>query len=337
MSYLQREFESDVYKCIRSIKGSSPTVEECKAVAHHMEYNIRADRKCANNGHLKISSDRLRQEIVEQIRRNLHSNDIPRYVEQYRTYKNYQKNRDITYQERKDLADIATGKKKVSDFQDKDYLKNLYIKYFNQELLPTIRKISWQEKNHLDYHGIWHTEQVALFAIDISIGEKENPLPSLLAAALHDCARKSDYGDKDHAKNCKPIATNFLDNLYKDRNLITEQDRNQIIHAVMNHNTSGGGVKNPVLDCLQDADSMRLWWEKEDQKKKEWKTENRKKEDGKEEKNYEANTRTGQNLAEYSKHKTMQIRYMASMLERMRAMAKPSTQNTMSRNYNRVL
>lgn len=299
MGYPQKYFFDDVFKLIKDKKNANPTDEECKAVAHHMEYNIRADRRYANNGHLNIRIDDLREHIVSQIKNNLHANDIPRYVAQYRKYKSYQQNWQLTAQEAKDLQDIAKGAKKVSDFSNKDYLKNLYIKYFNQKVMPEIRKISWQEKNRLQYHGLWHTEQVALFAIDIAVEDNINPLPCLLAAGLHDCARKNDRSDPNHAKNCEPIATNFLRDSYQDRYLLTEQDKKQIIFAATHHNVPTRDKSNSVLNCLQDADSMRLWWERGQ--------------------TYQANTITGQKLAKYKDHKWQQIKYLANMLERMRA------------------
>ena len=132
MSYSDSDFFRDVFNAVKSKKVLSPTEEECRAVAHHMEFNIRADVRRANNGHLRISWDDAKRDIVNQIYQNLHSNDIPRYLEQYRQYKSYQKNWHLTAPEENDLRSIACGYKKVSDFKDKDYLKNLYIKYFNQ-------------------------------------------------------------------------------------------------------------------------------------------------------------------------------------------------------------
>ena len=313
--YLATDFYNDVQKSIQKIKGpgSNTTTEECMAVAHHMEYNIRADKQCADNGHLKISSEDLRRQIVKQINNNLHKDDIPRYVKQYNEYKQLQKNCELTKQERKDLEDIATNKKKVSDFDNKDYLKTLYIKYFNQEILPTIRKISYQEKNKLQYHGIWHTEQVTLFAIDISVEENVNPLPALLAAALHDCARKTDGHDASHAINCEPIAKDYLDNLYQDKHLLTQAQQAQIIHAITHHNKPPKDKNNIVLNCLQDADSMRLWWKGQ---------------------TYPANTTTGKKLSEYRHYPWKQIKYLTGLLEKMRATTPHrSSNNTIQRQF----
>lgn len=307
MAYPEAEYRRDVYRELIKIKQSTPTDEECRAVAHHMEYNIRADRRYANNGYRIISMDDMRRKIVSQIKNNLHANDIPRYLTEYRKYKDYQKNWQLTASEEEDIKNIALGTKKVSDFTDKDYLKTAYIKYFNQRIMPDIKNISWQEKNNLDYHGLWHTEQVALFAIDISVEENYNPLPNLLAAALHDCARKTDGHDPNHGKNCEPIAREYLSNTYKDRDWINLKDEKNIIEAVINHNSSPQNENNIVLNCLQDADSMRLWWERGQ--------------------NYPAHTPTGQRLANYSGNEHQQIRYLRGLLEKMRATFPQQTTN----------
>lgn len=85
--FSQQDFNKEVFAAIVRKTGAIPSNEECKAVAHHMEYNIRADRHLANNGHLKISTQELRQRIIQQINQNLHKNDLPRYTDQYRKYK----------------------------------------------------------------------------------------------------------------------------------------------------------------------------------------------------------------------------------------------------------
>jgi len=297
MVYLTQDFHRDVSREIQKKTGYIPTQEQCKAVAHHMEYNIRADTKYADNGHLKISWDDLMYRIVSDIKKNLHANDVDRYVEQYRRYKSTQLNNLLTETEEKDLQDIARGNKKVSDFTDKDYLKNLYIKYFNQKVRPDVKQISLQEINHLKYHGFWHTEQVALFAIDISVEENMNPLPNLLAAALHDCARSTDGYEPKHSTNCEPIARNYLDNKFPDKDLLSPKEHDQIIDAVTHHNVPFTHKDNTVLKCLQDADGIRLWWEKRV--------------------TYDAHTPTGKQIAAYPRWK--QIKYLSNLLERMRA------------------
>lgn len=308
--YTQSDFNDDVLNAIITKTGYLPSVEECKSVAHHMEYNIRADKRFANHGHLKISTQKLQQFIFQQIYSNLHKNDIPRYTQQYRTYKQNQKNCMLTLSEKADITNIATGKKDVTDF-NADYLKNIYTKYFNQVLLPKIEKISWQKKNNLQYHGLWHTEQVAMLSIDIAIQEKHNPLPILISAALHDCARKSDNHDPNHGINCKPIAQSFLQN-FSDADILSFKDKCQIIEAVVFHNAANNSKCNHVLNCLQDADSMRLLWSGQQK--------------------FMPNTSTGRKMAQFSS--TQQIKYLASCIEKMRAL-KPflegNTGNSLSR------
>ena len=121
MSYSKDSFHENVLFTIKNIKGSEPTEEECKAISHHMEYNIRADWRYAKNGHRTISVGDLRNKIVEAIRDTLNPENIPEYVKQYQRYKEYQKNWQLTAEEKKDLGHIAIGNKKVSDFPDKDY------------------------------------------------------------------------------------------------------------------------------------------------------------------------------------------------------------------------
>lgn len=294
--YSQSEFNKEVLSAIILKTNYLPTDEECKAVAHHMEYNIRADKNFANNGHLTISTSELRKRILWQIHKNLHKNDIPRYFEQYQKYKYYQKYCLLSRLDKEVITDIAMGKKKISDYQDKEKLKNIYIKYFNQIVMPKIEKISMQKKYNLLYHGLWHTEQVAMLSIDIALSENQNPLPILLAAGLHDCARTTDKHDSRHAINCRPIAENFLQN-YSDRTLISNEQQKQIVDAVIFHNSSSKPQNNLVLNCLQDADSMRLLW------------------NGRQK--FIPNTYTGKLLANYSPRE--QIKYLVPLIEIMRA------------------
>lgn len=307
--YSQQDFNQEVFTSIKKKIGRQPTDEECKAVAHHMEYNIRADKNFANNGYLDIGRYELRKRIIWQIKQNLHSNDIPRYTAQYQKYKHLQRYCLLTQPEKNDIVNIATGQKTIDDYKNKEYLQKTYLKYFNQVLLPKIEQISLQKRNNLQYHGLWHTEQVAMLSIDIAIKEHQNPLPVLLAAALHDCARTSDTSDPSHGINCKPIAENFLQE-YSDKDLLSAKQKEQIVEAVVFHNSSTRPQDNTILDCLQDADSMRLLWAHKQR--------------------FTPNTATGRDLARYSSSE--QIKYLSLLLEKFRA-AKPP-QNFQGRSNN---
>lgn len=134
---------------------------------------------------------------------------------------------------------------------DKEY----YTKLFMNEILPAIAKISNQPK--YGYHGLTHTTQVAMFGIDLALAENTAPLPVLLAAGLHDCARTHDGDCPLHGPRCVPIAREFIAAYYPSipRNVVE-----QIVYAVKNHsgNVAAGDA---VSACLWDADRIRLAWE----------------------------------------------------------------------------
>ncbi len=131
-----------------------------------------------------------------------------------------------------------------------------------REVMPKIAQISKQPD--FGFHGLTHTEQVILFGIDYALSENINPLPVILACALHDCARTTDnsdkgYGNRGHAAKCAPIAFNFLEEY--DFGL-TENEKEKIINAIANH-TDGKNTNEKIAACLWDADRTRLAWEDE--------------------------------------------------------------------------
>ena len=135
--------------------------------------------------------------------------------------------------------------------QDK---KLFWIKFAFDQVMPKIEKITKQKG--LEFHGLPHTEQVILFGIEYALSEGINPTPVILACALHDCARTHDDYDETHGPNCVPIAKKFL---YQNNFDLTEQEKEQIIHAVEYH-TIGKNAPNKIAACLWDADRTRLSW-----------------------------------------------------------------------------
>ena len=123
--FSQQDFNKEVFAAIVRKTGAIPSNEECKAVAHHMEYNIRADRHLANNGHLKISTQELRQRIIQQINQNLHKNDLPRYTDQYRKYKKISVLVCSLYKTNKLLPILLPAKKMWRILRTKNFLKML--------------------------------------------------------------------------------------------------------------------------------------------------------------------------------------------------------------------
>ncbi len=135
--------------------------------------------------------------------------------------------------------------------------KVYYTHLFFEQILPQIEKITTQSR--FGYHGLSHTCQVAMFAIDIALYIKQDVLPVMLAAALHDCAREHDAWCTEHGPQAAIIGRDFLARNYKD---IPEKTAQQILYAVENH-TTGRIAPDGVSACLWDGDRIRLSWEYE--------------------------------------------------------------------------
>ena len=135
--------------------------------------------------------------------------------------------------------------------QDKAYYCKLY---FNQ-ILPQITEITTQSK--YGYHGLSHTNQVALFGIDLAYSINQDILPVILAAGLHDCARTNDEWCTEHGPRAVLVGRDFLSKNYKN---LSESTIRQILYAVENH-TVGRVAPDGVSACLWDADRIRLSWE----------------------------------------------------------------------------
>ena len=131
-----------------------------------------------------------------------------------------------------------------------------YTKLFFDEILPKIELITNQSR--YGYHGLSHTIQVALFALDIALHTNQEPLPAILAAALHDCARTNDAWCENHGPDAVPIGQRFLNKHYPNLSI---SDKEKILDAVKNH-TIGRNAPNGVSACLWDGDRIRLSWER---------------------------------------------------------------------------
>ncbi|MBO5739668.1 MAG: hypothetical protein J6R52_01215 [Alphaproteobacteria bacterium] len=130
-----------------------------------------------------------------------------------------------------------------------------YAKLFFEQILPQIAQISNQDR--YGYHGLTHTTQVAMFGLDIAYTINQEPLPVLLAAGLHDCARTNDEWCTEHGPHAVPIAREFLATHYPH---ISVADTNKILYAIENH-TTGRYAPDGVSACLWDGDRIRLSWE----------------------------------------------------------------------------
>lgn len=131
-----------------------------------------------------------------------------------------------------------------------------YAKIFFDEILPKIEQVTTQSR--YGYHGLSHTIQVAMFALDIANSINQAPLPVLLAAALHDCARTNDAWCVNHGPNAVPVGKKFLAQNYPN---ISQTDVEKILYAIENH-TVGRNATDAVSACLWDGDRIRLSWER---------------------------------------------------------------------------
>ena len=131
-----------------------------------------------------------------------------------------------------------------------------HTKIFFDEVLPKIEQVTTQSR--YGYHGLSHTIQVVMFALDIANSINQAPLPVLLAAALHDCARTNDEWCVNHGPNAVPVGKKFLAQHYPN---MSQTDIEKILYAVKNH-TVGRNATDAVSACLWDGDRIRLSWER---------------------------------------------------------------------------
>ena len=135
------------------------------------------------------------------------------------------------------------------------YDKAYYYKLYFNQVLPQIAEITTQSR--YGYHGLSHTNQVAMFGIDLAYSINQEALPVLLAAGLHDCARTNDEWCTEHGPRAVLVGRDFLSKHYQQ---LSEQTTRKILYAVGNH-TIGTVAPDGVSACLWDGDRIRLSWE----------------------------------------------------------------------------
>ncbi|MDW3024880.1 MAG: hypothetical protein R8N50_04325 [Alphaproteobacteria bacterium] len=129
-----------------------------------------------------------------------------------------------------------------------------YKLYFNQ-VLPQVTEVTNQSE--FGYHGLSHTNQVAMFGIDLAYSINQEVLPVLLAAGLHDCARTNDEWCIEHGPQAALVAWNLLNKYYPN---MSRETVRKILFAIENH-TIGRTAPDGVSACLWDGDRIRLSWE----------------------------------------------------------------------------
>lgn len=139
-------------------------------------------------------------------------------------------------------------------------------RFLEEQIMPRLKRFTRQ--NTLGYHGLEHTELVALRAVDIALSlghERQSELvPVLLAAAIHDCARTDDGFNTFHgpdAANMPEVQTFLADPLFN----LSEAQKKQIKYAAYNHTTAqpnDGVAYDYITKSLCDGDRIRLSWER---------------------------------------------------------------------------
>lgn len=137
-----------------------------------------------------------------------------------------------------------------------DKLKAHYAKIFYHDILPKIRKISTQPE--YGYHGLTHTEQTVLYGLDIAITCGHDPLPVMLACAMHDIRRKDNTIDTNHGANAVPFVRKFISENYPRLHLNTIEE---IIGAIKHHSDGQIARHDLTSACMWDADRIRMAWD----------------------------------------------------------------------------
>lgn len=152
-----------------------------------------------------------------------------------------------------------------SIFERQQKAKISAVRFLEEQIMPRLQRFTRQQT--AGYHGLEHTELVALRAIDVALSlgyERQSDLmPVMLAAAIHDCARTDDEYNTHHGKDVAnmPEVQNFLaDPVFN----LSEKQKSQIRTAAYYHTEAMPDDGNPydyVTKCLCDADRARLSWE----------------------------------------------------------------------------
>ncbi len=154
---------------------------------------------------------------------------------------------------------------KISD-EERLQLKIRSASYLENIIIPIIKTFTRQKIK--GYHGIEHTELVAFRAVDIALSEgykdfRDELLPLLLAAALHDSARTDDAYNETHGPDAatRLETQNFLD---EPGFMLTPFHKIEIKSAVAKHTSAMPSLFKKysyIQRCLCDADRIRLSWE----------------------------------------------------------------------------
>ena len=130
-----------------------------------------------------------------------------------------------------------------------------YFKFYEKEVFPIIiENKGVTQKLYWEHWFFTHTDSVVFRWIDFALSINEDPIPVILACALHDTARIGDWDDIEHGKRALPIAKDVIRHF---NDILDEKDFESICSAIGQH-TVGRNAKNYISGCTRDADRVRL-------------------------------------------------------------------------------
>lgn len=118
---------------------------------------------------------------------------------------------------------------------------------------------TFSQQPHNGYHGFEHSVFVARVATLLAMRSGHNPLPVMAAGLLHDAGRCDDEAGPEHAAHGADIAALVLEPWLG--HWLDESVRNGVVDAIRDHAGYGTAVGD-IAACLQDADRLRLAWER---------------------------------------------------------------------------
>jgi len=208
------------------------TDEQVKAFLHHTEVQYKQENRLIPISHHREEYEAYVLSQIHEVTRS----KLAKYEDEYTLYKSNQN------------------------------LKIEAAKYLEGKIFPLVKEFSYQQT--MGFHGLEHTELVALRAIDISIANNhrdmhQHLIPVMLAAALHDSARTNDLYNNEHGPKAahRPESKAFLDN---PEFALSEEQKRLILDAVAHHTDAMPHLfaeKNFIKDYLCDADRVRLSWQ----------------------------------------------------------------------------
>ena len=100
-------------------------------------------------------------------------------------------------------------------------------------------------------HGISHLRRVAILSGRLANAVGEDVESAIVMGFLHDCARRNDKNDIDHARDSEVLARGLIERFY------SHLDVDRICEAIAGH-ADGDVTSDPFTGCLWDADRLEL-------------------------------------------------------------------------------